>query len=55
MICKTKKSEQLVEKTKEDIALQKFYKANLIQPLKGFCTTVEEGCCISKAARKLCI
>jgi len=30
-----------------------FYKANIIQPLKGFCATVEEGCSLTRASEKL--
>ncbi len=50
-----KEDEQSVSKSSEDVAIHNFYKSNIIQPLKGFCTTVEEGCSISKAARKLFI
>jgi len=50
-----KKNKLPFGKTNEEVALNNFYKANIIQPLKGFCTTVEEGNSISKAARKLYI
>lgn len=38
---------------KEDKIYQIFYKGNIIQPLKGFCTTVEEGCSMLRASDKL--
>lgn len=38
---------------KEDKFYQTFYKSNIIQPLKGFCTAVEEGCSLAKAGEKL--
>ncbi|MDD2840374.1 MAG: LysR family transcriptional regulator [Rickettsiales bacterium] len=40
---------------KEDQFYQIFYKGNIIQPLKGFCTAVEEGCSLVKAGDKLCL
>jgi len=40
---------------KENKFYQIFYKSNIIQPLKGFCTAVEEGCSLTKAGKKLCL
>ncbi|MDD2840057.1 MAG: LysR family transcriptional regulator [Rickettsiales bacterium] len=38
---------------KEEKFYQVFYKSNIIQPLKGFCTAVEEGCSLARAGEKL--
>lgn len=40
-------------KTEEEDIFHNFYKANIIQPLKGFCATVEEGCSLTRASEKL--
>lgn len=37
----------------EENLYQTFYKSNIIQPLKGFCATVEAGCSMNAAATNL--